>query len=59
MGPREVVAIGGVPECLGPVGQRARLAFLASRALMGGTVYLGNQGWTGCMAGMGWMESPD
>ena len=56
---REVVAIGGPLECLGPVGQRAKPAFLVSRALMEGTDCLGNQGWMGCMAGTGWTESLD
>ena len=59
MGPREVVAIAAALECRGPVGRRARLAFLVSRALMEGTGCLGNQGWMGCMVGMGWMESRD
>ena len=59
MGPREVVATGEALECLGPVGQRAKPAFLVSRALMEGTDCLGNQGWMGCMAGTGWTESLD
>ena len=42
MGPREVVAIVAALECRGPVGRRARLAFLVSRALMEGTGCLGN-----------------
>ena len=54
---REVVATGGPLECLGLVGQRAKPAFLVSRALMEGTDCLGNQGWMGCMAGTGWTES--
>ena len=56
---RGVVAIGGALECLGPVGQRAKPAFLVSRALMEGTDCLGNQGWMGCMAGTGLTESLD
>ena len=59
MGPREVVAIGGALGCQGPEGQRARPAFLASRALMEGMDCQGNRGWMGCMAGMVWMESLD
>ena len=56
---REVVATGGLLECLDHVGQRAKLAFLVSRAWMEGTDCLGNQGWMGCMAGTGWTESLD
>ena len=46
MGQREVGAIGGALECQGPEGQKARLASLVYKVLMGGMDYLGNQGWT-------------
>ena len=59
MGQREVGAIGGALECQGPEGQKARLASLVYKVLMGGMDCLGNQGWMGCMAEMGWMESLD